>query len=293
MADNLPSRRIDRAALEKIIQRATELQAGELDTGESLTEAELLKLGADVGIDGRYLRQALYEQGSGVSTEKGILVRWFGPGRVGAGRVVRGAKADIEAALTHWMAEGEALSVKRRMPDRLVWEKQKGFMAEMKRGFGVGGKNYHLAKANDVTVVVTQLEADFCHVELTADVTKIRSGMIGGAIGGTGALTLVGGGMFAFFTTAVIFPFSLVAVVPLAAAATVPIVTSRQARRRSANMQLALEQVLDRLEAGEIKARHANMASSPLLKVADEIRRAITDSVESTRRQQRRLPPNP
>jgi len=113
MADNLPSRRIDRAALEKIIQRATELQAGELDTGESLTEAELLKLGADVGIDGRYLRQALYEQGSGTSAETGYLVRWFGPQRVSAGRVVSGTKLDVELSIAHWMTEGEALTVKR------------------------------------------------------------------------------------------------------------------------------------------------------------------------------------
>jgi len=189
------------------------------------------------------------------------------------------------------MTQGEALTVKRRMPDRVVWEKQRGFMAEMKRGFGVGGKNYHLAKANDVTVVVTQLEADFCHVELTADVTKIRAEMVGGAIGGTSALAIVGGGMFAFLTTAVIFPFSIIAVLPLAAAGAVPVLTSRQARQRSGNMQLALEQVLDRLEAGEIKPRHETMPS-PLLNVAFEIRKAIAEGVESSRRTQRRLPPN-
>jgi hypothetical protein len=291
MADNLPSRKIDRAALEKIIQRATELQAGELDTGESLTEAELLKLGADVGIDGRYLRQALYEQGSGGTPEKGFLVRWFGPRRVSAGRVVPGSKADVEAALAHWMTEGEALTVKRRMPDRTVWEKQKGFFAEVKRGFGVGGKNYHLARALDITVVVTQLEQGFCHVELTADISKMRAAMIGGGLGAAGGLTVAGGGAFAFLATAVVFPFAFIAVVPLVAAAAIPMVTGRAQRLKSGQMQLALEQVLDRLEAGEIKPRHANLPPSPLLKVADEIRRAITESVEASRGQ-RRLPPS-
>ena len=91
MADNLPSRRIDREALERIIQRAAELQAGEMDTGESMTESELLKLGADVGIDGRFLRQAMYEQSAGgAAGEKGLVARWFGPGRVFASRVVAG-----------------------------------------------------------------------------------------------------------------------------------------------------------------------------------------------------------
>lgn len=291
MADNLPSRRIDRAALEKIIQRATELQAGELDTGESMTEAELLKLGADVGIDGRYLRQALYEQGSGASPEQGFLVRWFGPNRVGAGRVVSGTRADVEAAIAHWMVEGEALTVKRRLPDRTVWERQKGFMAEMKRGFGVGGKNYHLARALDITVMVTQLEQGFCHVELTADVSKKRAEAIGGSAAGAGALVVTGGAMFAFLSTAVIFPFALVAFVPLAAAAAAPVLTGRATRQKSSHMQLALEQVLDRLEAGEIKPRHADPAPSPLFNVAEEIRKAITGSIEASRGQ-RRLPPS-
>jgi hypothetical protein len=178
------------------------------------------------------------------------------------------------------------------MPDRAVWERQKGFFAEMKRGFGVGGKNYHLARALDVTVVVTQLEQGFCHVELTADVSKKRSEAIGGSLAGTGALTVVSGGMFAFLATAVVFPFALVAVVPLVAAAAAPVMAGRAQRQKSGHMQLALEQVLDRLEAGEIKPRHADPAPSPLFKVADEIRRAITESVESSRRNPRRLPPS-
>jgi hypothetical protein len=291
MPDNLPSRRIDRAALEKIIQRAAELQAGEFDTGESMTEAELLKLGADVGIDGRYLRQALYEQGSGGSPETGFLVRWFGPNRVGAGRVLTGSKADIEAAIAHWMTEGEAMTVKRRLPDRTVWERQRGFMAEMKRGFGVGGKAYHLARALDVTVVVTQLEPGFCHVELAADMSKKRSAAIGGSAAGSGLLAVTGTAMFALLPTAVIFPFTLVALVPLAAAAAAPMLAGRAQREKAGHMQTALEQVLDRLEAGEIKPRHLNPPAAPFIRIAAEIRGAIVDGIEQSKKAQRKLRP--
>src|SRR2546430_1669460 len=49
---------ISREALERIIQRAAELQAGEHDIGDGLTETELLSLGQDVGIPARHLRQA-------------------------------------------------------------------------------------------------------------------------------------------------------------------------------------------------------------------------------------------
>jgi hypothetical protein len=61
MADGTPAR-IDRAALERIIQRAAELQTSTRDIGESLTQEEVLALGKEVGIPDRYLQQALLEE---------------------------------------------------------------------------------------------------------------------------------------------------------------------------------------------------------------------------------------
>ncbi len=283
MADNLPaqpSRRISSEALERIIQRAAELQASELDPGEALTEQELLKLGADVGIDGRFLRQAIYEESAGPrARETGFIARWFGPSLVGAGRVVPGDRATVERALEQWMTEGEALTTKRRMPDRTVWERQKGFFAEMKRGFGVGGKRYTLAKAEDVTVTVTQLEAGFCHVEVTANIGDRRNGVATGTIAATGACGLVGLGTLTLLSVPV-FGLMVVAGVPLLAAGIAPIIGTRSQRRFAADMQLALEQLLDRLEQGEIKARHqpSERIVGGVLGIVEEIRRAIGDT---------------
>lgn len=279
MAGDLPARRIARDALERIIQRAAELQAGEMDTGEGMTEPELLKLGAEVGIDGRFLRQALYEETAGSGPgEKGLIARWFGPGRVSAGRVVPGERANIEQALTHWMAEGEALAVKRRLPDRTVWDRQRGFFAEMKRNFRVGGKQYHLARALDVTVVVTQLEPGFCHVELSADVSLLRSGAVYAGAAGA-ALALIGASLLAMASNAPL-AFDLMALIPIGAAALTPVLAGRMQQRRSDEMQLALEQVLDRLEHGEIKPRHqlASPRASAFVRIADEIRRAVVEA---------------
>jgi len=290
--DNLPSRPIDRAALDRIIRRAAELQAGEMDTGENMTEAELLKLGAEVGIDGRYLRQALYEDAAGNAGEARAVTRWFGPTATTASRVVRGEKAALDDALAHWMSDGEALSVKRRLPDRTVWERQKGFFAEMKRGLGVGGRNYHLARATDVTVAVAQLEDGYCHVELSANVSGLRNGAIGGAIGAGSALALAAGGVVALTSAVGALPLALLAVVPLGMAGVAPALTARMQRRRAAAIQLALEQVLDRLEHGEIRPKHREAGPAPFLGIADEIRRAITEGIEQSRRQRRRLPPS-
>ena len=89
---------IRREALERIIQRAAELQAGERDIGEGLTEADVLALGNDVGIPARYLRQALLEgrTRSLVEERAGLLGWLLGPGRLSAQRVVSGEPAAVE-----------------------------------------------------------------------------------------------------------------------------------------------------------------------------------------------------
>jgi hypothetical protein len=275
MADLVPGKRINREALERIIQRAAELQASELDTGEELSEQELLKLGQEVGIDGRFLRQALYEEGAGPRTaEKGFLFKWLGAGVVGAGRVVPGNKADVERALELWMTESEALTPKRRMADRTVWERQKGLFAEMKRGFGVGGKSYQLAKAGDITVMVTPLEAGFCHVEITADLKEKRSAVAAGTGAASIVTAAVGAGVISLLAVPALFV--PIAAVPLAAAVVAPLIGARTHRALAQQVQLGCEQVLDRLERGEIKPKHQRgPAFGGVLGVVEEIRKAI------------------
>jgi hypothetical protein len=297
MPDKLPARRINREALERIIQRAAELQAGEMDTGEELTEPELLRLGAEVGIDGRFLRRAMYEEFSGgAAAERGFLAKWIGPGRVSASRVVPGDRATVEQAVATWMAEGEAMAVKRRLPDATVWEPQRGFFAEMKRGFGVGGRSYELAKARDVTVSVTQLEPGYCHVEVSADIGNSRfgaataGGVLLGVFGGFGAAVL------GFFSGP---PLGLLVVggLPLVGGLAAPIVASAAHRRRAAHVQLGLEQLLDRLEHGEIKPRHRtgrtgieDLGAQLFGRVSSEIRKALGERPGESGAS-RRLPP--
>ena len=65
---------IDRHALERIVKRAAELQAGEREIGDGLTQGEVMALGKDVGIPERYLRQAMLEVGLEGSDD---LVDWL------------------------------------------------------------------------------------------------------------------------------------------------------------------------------------------------------------------------
>ena len=287
MAGELVQRKITREQLERIIQRAAELQAGEMETGDGLTEQELLKLGSDVGIPGKFLRQALYEENlGGTALERSLASRWVGPRMVLAHRVVPGDRAALEQALGEYMAEEEAMTPKRRLPDRTVWERQKGLLAEMKRGLSFDGKAYHLARAAEVSVQISALEEGYCHAELAADLADRR----GSAAVGAGTLTALG--VFGALAVAFVPGLQVLAVVPLLSGLGLSSLVVRDYRRRAERMQTALEQVLDRLERGEIRPRPrlAGPRASAFVRIASEIKRSVED-VAQTLRQPPGAPP--
>src|SRR5437870_1672543 len=174
---------ISREALERIIQRAAELQAAERDIGEGLTKDELLTLGQDVGIPTRYLQQALLEEQTRTVVEEGHgTLPWLaGPLRLSAARVVPGERAALLKALGGWMEDEELLQVKRRYADRTSWEPKVGAFASIQRALGSKGKTYALARAAEVAGQVTQLEPGFCHVQLMANVQNLRKARLAGA----------------------------------------------------------------------------------------------------------------
>jgi hypothetical protein len=264
---------ISREALDRILQRAAELQAGERDIGEGLTEVELVALGKDVGIPGHYLRQALLEERTRivVTAPRGLWAWLAGPVRLGAGRVVPGDRATVGRALGQWMEEEELLQVRRRFPDSTSWEAKRGAFASIQRALGTGGKTYALAHAGEVTGQVTQLEPGFCHVQLAADVAKARNARLIGAsvVGGLGLVAALIAG-----------PLGAIAIIPYVAAGGMglaSVVIARRYRPDNEKIQVALEQVLDRLEHGEIRTEHAlpGPRASAFVRIADEIRKTF------------------
>ena len=79
---------IGREALDRIIKRAAELQAGAQDVGDGLSENEVLALGKDVGIPSRYLQQAMLEERTRavVETRRGFWAWLTGPRTLAADR---------------------------------------------------------------------------------------------------------------------------------------------------------------------------------------------------------------
>ena len=268
---------VSREALERIIKRAAELQAGEHDVGDGLTNNEVLALGKDVGIPDRYLRQAMLEEQTRVAPEvaTGTWAWLTGPRTVVAYRVVPGDRATVERELGRWMTDEELLQPKRHFADRTSWEPKAGAFASIQRALA-GRRRYSLAQANEVSAQVVQLEPGFCFVRLEADVRQQRAKRITGATvmavvgwGMTGAVALIAPPL------AVAQAVMLVPAVGLTAGGAMVARTYRGANER---LQLALEQVLDRLERGDIRSSSQGIlpgASQTFARIAEEVRKAF------------------
>lgn len=244
-----PPPRLDRGALERVLARAAELQAAEADPGEAmLTEEQLLDVAREVGLSPRHLRQALAEERTRVLVpeEHGVLARLFGPASAYAERTIKGAPEAVFTALDAWMQREETLLVKRRFPDRMLWEPRGDFITLFKRALNVGGRGYHLSRAAEIAATVVPVDEGRVLVRLEADLFPVRLQRVagGGAVAGSGALgaaTLIALG---FFPAVAIASAGVVAVGGyFVARSHAPLV---------ARAQLALEQLLDRLERGEL-----------------------------------------
>jgi hypothetical protein len=241
---------LDRAALERVLARAAELQAETGEPAEALSEQQILELGTEVGLSPQNLRQALAEErtrAGGPAPSSGVLARLLGAAVVSSTRTVSGSPASILAQLDDWMQREECLRVKRHFPDRIVWEARQGFFDTLRRGLNVGGRGYALSRAHEVSATVVPVDAERSLVRLDADLGTHRS-----AVAGQGA-TLAGLGAVSSGAAVLLGVLLPIAVVPAVAAGAIGYY---QARSRHAatvtRAQLALEQVLDRLERGEL-----------------------------------------
>lgn len=274
MNDLVPTEpRIDRPALERIIQRAAELQTKEREIGDGLSDTELMHLGEEVGILPQHLKKALSEERSRelAASDRGIITQFLGPRRVVAQRTVPGKAADTEAALRDWMSEGELLQVKRRYPDRTSWERKEGGFTSLRRAFGGGGRKYVLASAAEVVTRVIETDERHCHVQLVADLANKRNGSL------IGSSILVGGGATTTGIALVLGVMVPVAVIPVLLSAPIAALVARAHRNELEKFQVALEQILDRLEHEDIAVKQKLIGPdvAGVGRIAQEIRKNL------------------
>ena len=271
-----PPGQIDRAALERIIQRAAELQTAEREIGDTLTSDELLALGREVGIPVRYIQQALLEERTRVGTAvpAGLLDRVAGPGQITAYRVVPSEPEVVERLLIRWMETNELLCVQRAQPGRITWEPVGGFQAAFRRStaaFTSGTRSYMLSRASTVSAAILPLESGYSHVTLAADARSARSGYVGGSA----ALVTSGAASTAIMVAlGAVLPLALL---PLPVALGLGYTVVRRYGPAAERLQLGLERALDHLEqsAGKPHPRLPERSAGILGVLADEVRKAL------------------
>jgi hypothetical protein len=272
MAD-LPAR-IDRAALDRVIHRAAELQTGERELGDEMTEDQVLALGRDVGIPARYLQQALIEERvRGAPVESRLLDRAFGVAVVTTDRVVMGTADAHEQTLLNWMERNEDLVVQRHQSGRISWEQMRGFHGELRRmAAGLSrGAGAMLGKAGVVSATITPLEAGYAHVQLSANMRGTRSAFIGGGA------ALVSVGAAATAVLAVLGAFPLVLLLPLPAAIVAGYAATRPYASVAERTRLGLERALDQLERRGNRPQAALPPDRPsmITSLVQEVRKAL------------------
>jgi hypothetical protein len=255
---------LERSALERVLARATELQALGADTPDGLTEEQLMELGREVGIPSEHLRQALAEERTRVAVPKdqGVVGSWFGSTVATAQRVVRGTPEQVLAQLDRWMQHAELLRQRRRYADRLTWEARQDFFGNVQALFKFGGRSYALTGAVEIGATAIAVDAERTLVRLDADFTPSRRRSVawsavlagGGVASGAGIV-----GLASMMPSGSVLLGAAIGSVwtALGGVAAAGVATSQ--RKRLERGQLALEQILDRLEHGEMKSPRGSL----------------------------------
>src|SRR2546423_1873583 len=250
---------LDRQALERVLARAAELQGASAvsESGDLISENQLLDIGNEVGLSPEVLNQALAEERTRVNVpdERGLVAQIAGAGFATATRTVPGNPRDILATIDSWMQREECLQVQRRFADRITWEPQRGLFGKLRRTVNVSGRGYYLMDAGQVSATVLPVDASRVVVRLDADIhaSRARRVGIGGFVWAMGAAATGVLGLGLVVAHLPLFIAAGAAVLPFAGGTFAAYKVARTHRGILSSVQLALEQILDRLEHGEFE----------------------------------------
>ena len=250
---------LDRQALERVLARAAELQgAGAIpESSDLISESQLRDIGNEVGLSAEMINQALAEERTRINVpeERGLVAQIAGASFATATRTVPGTQRDVLATIDAWMLREECLQVQRRFVDRITWEPQRGLFGKIRRTVNVSGRGYYLMDAGQVSATVLPVDGSRVVVRLDADIHASRSKRVGmGAVlatMGAAASGIVGLALVVAHLPLIIAAGA--AVLPFAGSSVAAYKLARTHRTVLSSVQLALEQVLDRLEHGEFE----------------------------------------
>ena len=242
---------VSQQQLEKIIHRAAELQFGRGEAYDGLDVEEVQRIAEEVGLEGRYVRQALAEVRADELVpsrpeDRSFATRVWGEAGIVESRVVPGTSEEVLGKLRSYLNDRESLRCVRDRPGQQVWKPASDMMSQIQRGLDFSGRGYELAKAKTLTVYTQPLEEGRTLVSVIADISNTRAGYAAGWYSSLGLFGLgsalgavLGGGAEAL----IVFPS-----VTAGVAAVGTLGTAKMLARRRARVELAVQGLLDRLE---------------------------------------------
>ncbi|MCC6430225.1 MAG: hypothetical protein IT354_04900 [Gemmatimonadaceae bacterium] len=156
-----PEVALSRAALERVLARATELAVEGIDDVDTVSESRIMEIAREVGIDPAHLRQAIAEERARLpmqEIDRGPILDALGSASTSVQRVVPGTPAEVLAKLDAWLPKMESLSPRRRATDRVSWEPRHDPLGNFFRSFGMGGRRLDLVRVDEMVVSVTAVD---------------------------------------------------------------------------------------------------------------------------------------
>ncbi|GMR14053.1 MAG: hypothetical protein BMS9Abin29_2283 [Gemmatimonadota bacterium] len=253
MPDEKPGKSLTRTEFEAVMKRASELSASDSDGGEAeLDEAELFRIGREVGLSDAHVRRALLEVRSAEAGSSLIDV-WMGPRRLRASRVVPGSAERLREILDEFMVAGHLLQPIRQGTDILLYRPAVDWISHFARAGASLSERVYWASAKEVEVRLNEVEEGFTFVELVVD-PGIRGDYLSGAVfGGFAAGGAASYALLLLLGSLMAPPLPLITALASGGgvAAGVAALTGRASKKKHEEVKQELEGVLDSLERGD------------------------------------------
>ncbi len=248
---------LSRSDFDEVMRRGSELAASEPGRSEGdLTEAELLRIGREVGLPNRHLRTALAELRSGrIGPDRptgptGVFKSLAATGEVRASRTVERPAARIRRDLDEFMVGSQLLQRVRQRDDLLQYRPAVEWASRVARAASSTSRQHYVAASRLVEVRLDEIGPSSTQVEIVVDpgvATNYRTGAVLGG-GFTGLVAGGGAGVgLAFLATLPVAAVGGLGVGALVAFAVVKQV-SKAYHRRLGEVHLEVEGILDGLE---------------------------------------------
>ena len=246
---------LSRRDFDDVMRRASELAATEPGGSEGeFTEAELVRIGREVGLADRHVRTALAEFRSGggrlAGRRRGVRAL-LSAGEVRASRTVERPRARIRMELDDFMVGGQLLQGVRRREDLLQYRPAVDWTSRVARAASSTSRQHYVAASRLVEVHLEELGPDSTQVDIVVDPGMAGNYRTGAVLGGGLAGAAAGLGVGAGLALLASLPVAAAGGIAAAVAATVVVVTmvAQGFQRRLGEVHLEVEGILDRLES--------------------------------------------